>query len=141
MNLVVDASVAAKWLLPEVDSDKAEDILLQWRRKTLELSCPDLVSAEIANTLWKRVVQRQLPAPTAAVRYRNFTDLRIPQEPTPRLIAPALDVALRYGCSVYDSIYISLALDVGWDLITADRKLYNAVRSGFPGIRLLSNWT
>jgi len=141
MNFVIDASVAAKWLVPEVDSDKAEDILLQWRRKAFDLSCPDLVSAEIANTLWKRVVQRKLPAATAAIRYRDFTDLRIPLEPTARLIAPALDVALRYRCSVYDSIYITLALDVGWDFITADKRLYNAVRSGFPGIRLLSDWT
>ena len=54
MSFVVDASVAAKWLVPENDSDKAEDLLRRWQRKSFDLSAPQMISAEVANTLWRK---------------------------------------------------------------------------------------
>ena len=55
-TLVVDASVAAKWFLPEVHSDDALRLLDTPSR----LLVPDLLYPEVGNTLWKRVGKKEL---------------------------------------------------------------------------------
>ena len=49
MRLVVDASVAVKWVLKEPDSDAARRIV-----DRAELLAPDLLWAESGNVLWRR---------------------------------------------------------------------------------------
>ncbi len=51
MKLVVDASVAAKWLLTEALSPKAVGLV----QPDNELVVPDLFWAEVGNILWKKV--------------------------------------------------------------------------------------
>ena len=48
-KLVVDASVAAKWLVTEPLSDKALDVL-----GSSDEYAPDLLLAEVGNILWKK---------------------------------------------------------------------------------------
>ena len=47
MTLVVDASVAAKWVLPEPQSDRAEELRLTGE----PIIAPELVFAEIGNAV------------------------------------------------------------------------------------------
>ena len=51
MRLVVDASVAVKWLLEEEYSADARRLLEQGH----ELYAPRLLASEIGNSLWKNV--------------------------------------------------------------------------------------
>ncbi|HUY12806.1 MAG TPA: type II toxin-antitoxin system VapC family toxin [Terriglobia bacterium] len=60
MRVVLDASVAVKWLLPEADSEKAQDVLLDWNAGRLELVVPGLLLAEVANVLWKKAGKREI---------------------------------------------------------------------------------
>ena len=46
---VVDASVVAKWFLPESHSDEALRVVAG----AADLHAPDLMIAEVGNTLWK----------------------------------------------------------------------------------------
>ncbi len=55
-NYIVDASVAAKWLLPEANSDRARALIDSRHR----LRAPDLLMSECANVLWKRMVRGEL---------------------------------------------------------------------------------
>ena len=48
-RLVVDASVAVKWYIPEIHGDEAERIL----GSGYEMCAPDLLYSEVANVLWK----------------------------------------------------------------------------------------
>ena len=50
-NLVVDASVAAKWFVPETDSDKAVTLRNRHVEGGLTLMAPDLLIYEVANAL------------------------------------------------------------------------------------------
>jgi predicted nucleic acid-binding protein len=140
MNFVVDASVAAKWLIQEDDSDKAEDLLIRWQRNRIELTAPRMISAEVANVLWKKTLRGLLPADRATGLYADFVQLGLPLTPIEDFVAPALDLAVEHGCSVYDGLYIALALDLGWSVMTADQKLFNALGSAFPQLHLLKNW-
>jgi predicted nucleic acid-binding protein len=56
-DLVVDSSVVAKWILPEADSDKAQQLIVQTAASGERLIVLDLVFPEVANAIWKR--QRQ----------------------------------------------------------------------------------
>jgi predicted nucleic acid-binding protein len=140
MSFVVDASVAAKWLVPENESDKAEDLLRRWQKRSFDLSAPQMILAEVANVLWKRSARGLLAANKAASLYSDFTRLKIPLEPNGNLVAAALELALHHRTSVYDGLYLALALDLGWDFVTADEKLYRAFAVSFPQVSLLRNW-
>jgi predicted nucleic acid-binding protein len=50
--------------------------------------------------------------------------------PVTRLIEPAFDIALATGRTVYDSIYLALATALSCQLVTADKRLFNALHSG-----------
>ena len=104
-NLVVDASVAAKWFLPEVHSEDALRLLDEPYR----LLAPDLLYSEVGNTLWKRVVKKEISQKQSIE------------------IMGALEVACRTGRTVYDSTYLALAAHHDCRLVTADRRFYNAL--------------
>jgi predicted nucleic acid-binding protein len=46
-------------------------------------------------------------------------------------------LAIEHKRSVYDCEYLALALDGSCDLITADRRFYNALHPSFSCVRLL----
>ncbi len=138
MNIVVDASVAAKWLLVETDSDKAQALFRAWTAKRVSLLAPQILPAEVANALWKRVMRDLLPWAEAVRLQREFNDLAIPLHPIGDLVDAALDLALRFRHSVYDGLYLALARETGADFVTADERL---VKLTGGSTRLLRQWS
>ena len=61
MTWIVDASVAVKWVVPELLSDQADRLL----GSDEILMAPDLLMIEAANTLWKKARRRELTAAEA----------------------------------------------------------------------------
>jgi predicted nucleic acid-binding protein len=132
---VVDANVAAKWLLPAAGEgllDQANRLVALHVRRELQLLAPDLIEAEIGNVLWKAVRRNRISQPEAENSLRRFTALAIQIVPTSNLLGQALQIALACNRSVYDSLYVALALATKTELITADERLVNALGSRFP---------
>jgi predicted nucleic acid-binding protein len=133
--LVVDASVAAKWFPPldrESLATEARVLLDRWIRGEIELIAPDFLWVELANILWKSVRQnRSSPSDAkAALALLHQQNLRtIPAEP---LIDRAFGIAVEYGRTVYDSMYVALAIASNSELVTADEKLANALAAHLP---------
>ncbi|HLW80075.1 MAG TPA: type II toxin-antitoxin system VapC family toxin [Terriglobia bacterium] len=140
MKLVVDASVVAKCLVPETDTKRARKVLVLWAEARLDLMAPSILPSEIANMLWKRTRRNLLPVAEVGPLYTEFLGLRIPLVPADSLVEPALKLALHYGHSVYDGLYLALALQTGSDFLTADERLYNSVASALPQVRRLGDW-
>ena len=44
---------------------------------------------------------------------------------------------MRTGRTVYDSLYVAMAVQIDCRLVTADEKLYNAFKGGPLGARML----
>lgn len=132
--LVIDASVAVKWFMPEAHSDAAIAFLTSGR----PLHAPDLIYAEVGNTLWK-LNKREQPA-MREVRKITRALIRFPIESHSAvdLMMPALEIAAATGASVYDSIYLALAARLRGNVITADRRLV-ARLEGSP-IETLASW-
>ncbi len=54
--VVVDASVAFKWLVEEENSDKATELTRLWDDEGVQLAAPSLMPFEVANALHRRVL-------------------------------------------------------------------------------------
>ncbi len=82
MEYVIDASVAVKWFIPEPHSDRADGLLKDFLRQSIVLTAPDVLVAEVGNTLWKRSAGRgEIPVSQARQSYRDFLSLKIPVKP------------------------------------------------------------
>jgi predicted nucleic acid-binding protein len=122
---VLDASVVAAAFLQEEHAKRARALLVSGR----EMHAPDLVYAELANVIWKRCGRGEIDEEEAG---RLLGDLlRLPLEITScgDLAEPALQLALGTGRTVYDCLYLALAVKTKTVLISADRRLVNALAS------------
>lgn len=132
MTLVVDASVAVKWAVPEVHAAEARRLLAA----NEPLLGPTILPLEIGNILWKKTRRAELTDREATrVLDRLVGEIRVEND-RPHLLNSALQLAIRYDRSVYDSLYIALALAEECQFVTADRRLYNALAPVFPGTML-----
>ena len=68
--VVVDASLAFKWLVSEEDSDLAQSISRSWANDGIQAAAPYLMPVEVANALHRRVVRGELSVEDA-VRLRG----------------------------------------------------------------------
>jgi predicted nucleic acid-binding protein len=116
---VVDASVAVKWFVPEVHSREAEVLL----GPAHVLLAPDLLYAEVGNALWKKTRRGELRPDEARLVLGGLRRVALQLTPTHVLVEAALDVALRADCTVYDGVYLALAVHHDCPLVTADRRL------------------
>lgn len=133
--IVVDASVAVKWCLPGNNEDllpQAEELLASYRTGAELFLVPDLFWLEVGNAIWKAARKQKIDAETAARNFRTISDLKIPTVPSFDLVPQALQLAIKHGRTVYDSIYVALALRLKADLITADERLANALAAHLP---------
>lgn len=122
MTLVVDASVAVKWVLPESGSERAAAV----RGSDDDLIAPSLVCAEIGSAIWRAALRGEVSAAEArdqlkiaVAHYRRF----IPLE---ELADTAIFLAIRLRHPIYDCLYLALAQRERCALITADAKLIAA---------------
>jgi predicted nucleic acid-binding protein len=119
--LVVDASVILKCLLAEPGSPRARQ-LVEGERPPL---APELLLAECANAVWKRVHRGLMAAEGVAPVMADLTSLSATLLPLRELTPDALSIALEYDHPVYDCYYIAAAIQNDATLATADAKLYD----------------
>jgi predicted nucleic acid-binding protein len=133
--IVLDASVAAKWFLPaqaEPLLDQAVALLQQYEKAEVAFIVPDLFWSEIANVTWKAVLRGRLTSTAAYQSLEEMRKRRLSTFPALGLLDEALAIALAFQRSVYDSLYVALAVESKSTLITADEKLANALAAELP---------
>jgi predicted nucleic acid-binding protein len=128
-KLIVDASVVIASLLPdEPYRDAALSVLTQFS-DTLELLTVPLLRYEVANAVWKALKAGRVKLEDALKVLREFEALNIPEGEVSSV--EALKLAHTYNRSAYDSAYLALAQAEQAPLITADKRLYNALKDKF----------
>jgi predicted nucleic acid-binding protein len=123
---VVDASVVAAAFFQEVDAKAAGALLAS----EAELHAPDLIYAEFANVVWKRYGRREVDEQEAEDLLADFQRLPLRITPCSELAAVALPLALRTGRTVYDCLYLALAVRLKAVMVSSDRRLVNALARG-----------
>jgi predicted nucleic acid-binding protein len=136
-DTVVDSSVAAKWVLPEPDSDHAERLIIEVAQKGESLIVLDLAFVEVANAIWKRYHRGLATLDEARQFLDKFVRSPVHVEPANRLLKPALEIAIKYRRTVYDALFVALCQDLGLQGVTADEPLFNVIHPDFPQIILL----
>ncbi len=126
MRYVLDASVAIKLAIAEPDSHLAEPLL------HAELHAPDLMYAEVANILWKKLARGELTDVIAAQALHVISQLKLVVTPSRSLLSDAIWLARATGHPAYDMFYVALAQELSSPLITADRRLAEKVRQIKP---------
>ena len=127
---VLDASVVIKWFVPEVHSEAARRLL----SLPHEYAAPDLLFAETANIVWKKIRRGEL---TPEHGQRLVADIAGPRGiaidrvPSRLLAEDAHALANATGRTVYDSLYLALAVRLGTRMITADERFATAI-AAFP---------
>jgi predicted nucleic acid-binding protein len=133
--VVVDASVAAKWVLPaegETLTEEAAEWLRRYVQGDVRFLVPDLFWAETANLLWKTVQHGRCSKQFAEGALAALVDCGLPTVPSVPLLSLAFRIATDHERTVYDSLYVALAIRENGQLITADERLANALAALFP---------
>ena len=140
--VVVDASLALKWVLAEPDSNTAVILLNKWTDKGISVIAPALFTYEVTNILYRQVVAGKLTYEEAKqglielfsigvlLKFSLYEDISIQaMEFAHQLKLPA----------TYDAHYLALALDENCECWTADKRLWNIVKGKFSWVRWFSD--
>jgi predicted nucleic acid-binding protein len=123
MRLVVDASVAVKWLVEEEYSDTA-DSLLEERH---ELFAPRLMASEVGNVLWRKARMGEIERSRVGVLAAAIPEMAVSWTEDESVCPDAVRLSLALDRPVYDCVYLALAHRIGATLVTADTRFANAL--------------
>ena len=132
--VVVDASLALKWVVREPHSEEAAAQLEAWSRANRPLLTPPLIVYEATNVLHQRVRRGEFSSIEAQEALASLLQTLAPTvQYVPGLAGRALALANQFGLSAtYDSHYLALAEHVAGEFWTADRRLWSATYQAFP---------
>lgn len=122
-KVVVDASVAAKWFVPAIHSEAAERLL----DPSVVLCAPDLIGPELGNIVWKKVHRREITSAQAREILGAFAAVPIEIRPSSTFLLPAFEIASALDRSVYDSLYLAVAIAEGCVMVTADARFHSVL--------------
>jgi predicted nucleic acid-binding protein len=136
-TFVLDCSVAAKWVLPEPGRAAALEWFDRFTSGEILLIAPDILLAEFASLIAKHNRRKQISAAQAHVAYALMTKCA-PRlfDVGPRLFR-ALDLSLQHQLSLWDCVYLALAVEHDCPVLTADQRLFRAGRGRHPAIQLV----
>lgn len=135
MSLVIDASVALKWVIDERGTNAALAL------RDEQLTAPALWLAEAANALWRHVRLKEMTTDEALARLAELIAAPVVSVAIEPHVPRALELAAELNHPVYDCLYFALALHDRVELVTDDRRLAAAAarRSELAGrVRLLA---
>lgn len=136
--VVVDASVALKWVVAEDGSEKAAALLTDLAAGTISLTAPDHLVGEVGNGLRKRVAQGILSVDDAQAALDAVGALGVEFIDGPGHWFRCLRAALDWQVTTYDALYVLLALEFEAELVTADARLAGAAREKSLPVRQLT---
>jgi len=124
--MIVDASVLLHAFLPDEVQPNALAVVREHASGRLHLRAPALLPYELSNTVWQAERRGRITRSQADRIIQSFDNLDI--EIIPQPWGEMLPLARQCDRSAYDAAYLSLAERLGEPLITADERLYNAVK-------------
>jgi predicted nucleic acid-binding protein len=125
---VIDTSVAIKWYIPEAHSLEAKAYI----GKGVDRHAPDYLLAEAASVVLKRLRSRddklRLSVDEGRIVLAAMKVSPIQFHESRPLIDQAFALAHEIGASLYDGLFLALALRIGGQLVTADKKLFTKIQ-------------
>lgn len=144
-TVVVDTSVALKWVLDEPDSGVALALLAEWSGANKTVFAPPLITYEAANALYQRVRKGQMSldrAKAALAQALLVVEIMAPRSRQDLALSlRAMELAHQFSLpATYDPHYLALAEREGCEYWTADERLWNAVKGKLAWVRWLGDY-
>jgi predicted nucleic acid-binding protein len=124
-DYVVDASVAVKWFFPEIHSDAARRI----RVPDYRLHVPFFFALEFGNIVCKKIRGAEIARDQGEYVLGELGHILLHRHADESLLPQAFTLANDTRRSLYDSLYMALAIAVDGQVVTADHKLFLALQS------------
>jgi len=122
-EIVVDASVVAKWYVPETHHERARDLRDDYLEGKHDLVAPALMPFEVVNALkhgghydGDRLVEASTTLPEYGIDLVPY-----------RKLGPVAEVAADLDVTLYDASYVALANASDSTVFTADGRLLEAI--------------
>jgi predicted nucleic acid-binding protein len=137
--IVVDASVAVKWFLPEVGSETASALLMD---EDVPVAGPDILAVEVCATLVRganMVKSNRGDAITNLAKFKSMLDMEAVNliRTTPDLLHQATTQAIDLGHPLKDCVYLALAMDLRCALLTCDARFAAKAKGVWDEVILL----
>jgi predicted nucleic acid-binding protein len=139
--VVVDASVAVKWVVAEELSDRAHALLEDSLRAQRPVLAPPLLPIEVTNAIYQRQRRNLITQDESRSYVATFLLLPIELIAPPDVFNRALSFARTHNLTqTYDALYAALAEAVQAELWTADERLRNALERAVPWVRWIGDY-
>jgi len=137
VKVVIDASIAIKWVLSEPGTPHALSLLRAFEGGDTDLLAPGLLLTEAGSALSKRARRRELTAAQAHEAFRLLEARRPLLADDSLYWRSALDLSVRHQMSFWDCMYLALAIEHRCDLVTADARFHRTAARHYPFVSLL----
>jgi len=128
-KVCIDASLALKWVLPEIYTDKAQELLRNWITKGYALIAPTLFIFEVTSALRNKVYRQIITQEEGFSALNQIRHGRIEfifsQNLVERAWAISEDLELP---TAYDAFYLALAKEEDCEFWTADKNLVKILK-------------
>ena len=132
MKLVVDASIAVKWLFAEENSEQARQLLAP----RIVLHAPDFILTEAANVIWKKARRKEIPSAQPYIEELAHMPDAVVLKPSTELVMKAAALAVQIDHLVYDCVYLACAEAEAAPLVTADERLSRRASEACPVVEV-----
>lgn len=121
---VVDVCVAVKWYIPEIFSQESLKLLELGRN----LIAPDYLLLEAGSVFGKKIRRKEISFEFGQQALSSLGDSPVQLIDTQDLLQDAFTLANEAQRSIYDCFYLRLAMQENCQMVTADEKLFNALK-------------
>jgi predicted nucleic acid-binding protein len=126
-TVVIDASVAVKWMFPEKGSELATGL-----RSNFRFAAPEMLMVECVNVFWKKVRRGELTRIEAVMASRLLQGADIELFSMRGLVELTNALASDLAHPAYDCIYLALAQQRQWRFVTADKNFVHVIGKRMP---------
>ena len=138
-DVVLDASLALRWVLPDERTASADRVLNQWETGNLQIVVPPLFWAELVNGLFQAYRRQRIQWGEAEEGFRLFATrhIRVSDLDT-QAYGRTLQMAHQLSPNAaYDLVYLALAQSLGIEFRHSDRRLDTSLGNQFPWARYI----
>ena len=140
-RLAVDCSLAVKWKITAEDyAAQAEELLLDWQTRRVEVCAPILLQAEVMSAFLRAHRRGRVTRTEAEDAIRDLLALPFVLFDVAPILVRAFEIAQAHNQRSYDCIYIAVSEREGMELWTGDQRLYNALHTHFAFVRWVGDY-
>ncbi len=139
--VVIDASLAAMWAIPERFSTQALTLTHQWAEEETRLIAPCLLLTEVTNAFYKRLVRGEISLSNALTALHVVFEFGVEIREEPGLHSRAIELSYQLKRpNTYDCHYLALAEIYRCDLWTGDERFFNSAATTFPRVKWVGHY-